>query len=506
MGVNSQALYSCLLEDLGDAVPGFSKDYSEAWPDITPREFAALTLSKTFYKKFVEVKSPDADQRAFDKFQQVNSDCGTWELCLQSSKDEVLLGELKETLSRFWNLKNRYPLVSNHHQIFDEGRCGPGSSVGAMGKDFYTKLYASPLTATSSLLVTLYEDYITNRPEMLAAEIKRQETYGPARIVEGSKLHFVNKTNDISRLICSEPTLNMYVQLGFGRILEDRLRRFFGIDLSDQPDKNRELARRGSISDDRCTIDLESASDSLSLRMLSQILPPDFLRWLEMMRCPKTQLGEVPVALNMVSTMGNGTTFPLQTIIFASVVSAAARFRRIELHNPNRDRLGNWAVFGDDIIVKREIVDDVIRLLTLLGFKVNQQKSFIEGPFRESCGADWFKGQYVRGVYIKRLRTQQDRYVAINNLNLWSAVTGIPLRRTVGYLAKRVRFLPVPPWENLDGGLRVPYVMVDKLRWDRHVHSIRYRVCRAFQRECESWIWIYACLEVKSAVSTTHPG
>jgi hypothetical protein len=117
-----------------------------------------------------------------------------------------------------------------------------------------------------------------------------------------------------------------------------------------------------------------------------------------------------------------------------------------------------------------------MRLLDLLGFEVNSDKSFVEGVFRESCGRDFFKGHDVRGVYIKRLDTPESRYVAINALNVWSAKTGIPLPRTIRRLVDSVRWLPIPPAENHDAGIRVPFEMVRKsLRSSKKTQSVIYR-------------------------------
>jgi hypothetical protein len=474
MGINSDALYHNLLSDLS-YVSGFDPNY-DTWPGITPKQFAAQALAASFYKKFVENKASDADDKAVEKFLSVNMTCGNYELYLDNSKDEVLVGELKQSIYNFWNPRG-FPLVSNHYQILDNGRCGPGASVGSLGKDFYTKLFASKLTSTSEGLYEMYSDYLSWRPEWQTAELYRQRAYGTPHIVKGSKLHLVDKSNDISRLICSEPSLNMFFQLGFGQILTDRLKSFFGIDLSTQPDKNRELARRGSITDQYSTIDLSSASDSISLKMVDAILPRDFVAWLKLLRSPTTEIRGERVALNMMSTMGNGYTFPLQTMLFACVVSAAARFHGFKLMRPRGDDLGNFAVFGDDIICDRKIVDSVIRLLTLLGFEVNQQKSFVEGPFKESCGRDYYHGHNVRGAYLKKLSTQQDLFVAINNLNLWTAKTGIPLGRTVRYLSSRCRNTQVPPIANLDAGIRMPFEMVNLTaeNRDRDTGSVRYK-------------------------------
>lgn len=454
MSICSHVLYQTLLEDLANGCTGFAP--GEPWPGITPRQFACQALSATFYKKFVEHEAADANMRAFEKFSSVNSDCRDWELTCNTSVDETLIGELKNSLYRFFYPSQIDPLIRNHHQILDVGRTGPGSSRMARGNDFYTKLFDSPLSTTSSMLYSLYEDYLSHHPNWYAAEETRKRTYGMARVVEGNQFHFVPKSDDITRLIAIEPNLNMFFQLGLGTIIEQRLESFFGISLATQPDKNRELARLGSIDESFVTIDLSSASDSLGLRMLEEVLPREVFSWLKLFRSPTALYEGKLVELNMISTMGNGYTFPLETVLFSAVVSAAARVCGVKLTRPFGNRLGSFAVFGDDIIVEASIASAVLRLLDLLGFKVNQQKTFVEGPFRESCGFDWFSGQNVRGIYLKSLSTQQDRYVAINNLNLWSAKVGIPLPRTIRLLRSTVKYRMVPPWENLDAGVRVP--------------------------------------------------
>lgn len=165
----------------------------------------------------------------------------------------------------------------------------------------------------------------------------------------------------------------------------------------------------------------------------------------------------------MVSSMGNGFTFPLQTALFSCAVSAAYQLDSLKLVRPQVRHgrqtvtdLGNFGVFGDDIIVVKRAYRKVLRLLDILGFKVNAEKSFFEGPFRESCGGDFYEGQHARGIYIKSLRTPASRYVAINRLNEWSAMSGIPLRRTIHHLMKTVRILPVPLYENDDAGIKMP--------------------------------------------------
>jgi hypothetical protein len=260
----------------------------------------------------------------------------------------------------------------------------------------------------------------------------------------------------------------MYYQLGFGKILELTMLRKWGLDLATQQFKNRELARRGSISGTYATIDLSCASDSISYNMLKWLLPKDFLYWISKMRSSNVQIGKEEVELHMVSSMGNGFTFPLQTMIFACIIRAVARCYEFPLQNPWGATLGNWAVFGDDIIVPVEIHRSVLEVLTLMGFEANGSKTFVEGPFRESCGSDWYLGHQVRGVYLRRLNTPQSRVSAINRLNLFSAETGLAVRHLVQYIKGEESFPLVPPWENDDAGIHVPSSIYRGKTWKRY--------------------------------------
>lgn len=455
--VNSLALFQMLSEDLGSILSPEQIRAPDIWPDATLKQRTAYSLAKSLLKKCADDVKPNADDVALQKFQSVNSDCASWSLRLENSWDEVLVGELKRSLDHFFYPEG-LPLLIGLDQFFDRGRNGPGASLGSHGNDFYTKLFSSPLSSCKSSLLDHYRRSVRRFPKWLAAEQFRASLFEEDVLCEGSKFHFVPKTNDVSRLICIEPTLNMFYQLGLGAVLEDRLRQVFGIDLSRQPELNRELARIGSITGTFCTIDLSSASDSLGLPMLTEFLPREVLSWLNYLRSPVGFLGQARLELNMISTMGNGYTFPLETVFFSCIVSACMRARGVTQYfsYDNGRRAGNFAVFGDDIIVDKRCVRDVLRLLHICGFTVNAEKTFVEGPFRESCGSDFFQGQNVRGVYLKTLRTMQSRYVAINELNMWSTRTGIYLPRTLAYLLGSVKRVYIPAHESSDAGIRVP--------------------------------------------------
>lgn len=474
MAIRYNALYLDLLEDLSDHLPStlYSEDTvecAEEWPDMSLKQFRALQLAKSFFKKLEDRTGPEADRVALDKFLQSNIQCRDWTLRLESSVDEQLLGSFIQKIYNFYWLTGVDSILDSFDTILDRGRVGPGASIGAHGTDFYTKMFAGPLSTTSEDLYSTYEHYIERIPNWYAAEQLRYDQFGGPRVVEGNRLSYVPKNRNTSRVICTEPVLNMFYQLGIGEVLTGRLRSSFGIDLSIQPEINQLLARRGSLYGDYCTIDLKAASDSVSLAMLRETLPASFMAWLELVRSPVTTLPDGRVQeLDMVSSMGNGFTFPLQTAIFCCVVSAAydaLGIKRRRNYRSIRDGNyvllpGNFGVFGDDIIVETRAYETVVRLLNILGFQVNAEKSFHEGRFRESCGGDFYSGHPTRGVYIKSLATPASRYVAINRLNEWSSVSNISLPRTITRLLKSVRYLPVPLAEANDAGIRVPFSMV----------------------------------------------
>lgn len=502
--------------------------------DVTAISAAIRYQLKGMYWKYLDTSEtdPNLDAVALDKFKSVNMRLGLWQYSPNTSGDEELMGSFREHIWNFWNPQG-FPLVSGNYDLLDHGSTGPGVSVGSRGEDFYTKMFSSPLTYTSKALLQSYLDWTDEEPTWKAAESTRSLTFGDPLRVQGSSLKFVPKDVRESRTIAVEPTLNMYFQLGLGSILAKRIRSFFGVDLRSQQLWNREAARVGSLlslavssrpsstwMNGLATIDLKSASDSIGLRLLEWALPRDFYNILCRMRCTSATLADGSVEeLNMVSTMGNGFTFPLQTMIFSCVVVAAiksfgitpnkpyvqigseidvaasigrkANWPHFHLFDPTPGILGSvpkgdpgdWGVFGDDIVCHPEVAPRVLRLLSLLGFEVNATKSFVEGHFRESCGCDFYRGHDIRAFYVKeRLDTRTSLYKALNGFLEWSTRIGINLPNTsqllLTHLPGRERFRPiiVPLGEGRDSGLRMPLSVLRELLRKGPIEGIRQDV------------------------------
>ncbi|DAD50003.1 RNA-directed RNA polymerase, partial [ssRNA phage Gephyllon.1_12] len=476
MSIRLQALYNAvhgdLIENTGKGLD-FYKSCPSLCPDFTHVDAAAWSLVNSLGKKYLPRDTCEPDAAALTKFLHSNILAGDWVYKPVTSLDEVLFGTFKDVLYQFFTPRG-LPLIADLDQAFLHGRCGPGSAVLASGEDFYSKMFSSRLSYATPILKEHYLRNVHRFPEWLSAESFRSAALGDPMHVNCSRLSFVPKTTAISRTICVEPSLNMFYQLGLGTVLERRLRSFFKIDLSKQPEYNRENARVGSLDGSLSTIDLESASDSISTELCRQALPKEVFDLLMVLRTPSCSLGKNVYTFNMISTMGNGFTFPLQTIIFASAVSAVYRVHGRTAKFGCGEPCG---VFGDDIIVHSDMYDRIVSFLAFLGFRVNSAKSFSQGPFRESCGCDFFNGRNIRGVYAKSLDTVQDIYSLINALTWFSARTGLFLPRLVAKLKLWCDVTKtVPPSEDPSSGVQVPLHIASKRGWSRETQAYAY-VC-----------------------------
>lgn len=222
----------------------------------------------------------------------------------------------------------------------------------------------------------------------------------PARLVA------VPKTATTPRLISIEPSYNQFVQQALQTNLKRLLERDrFACSYTDQS-YNQRMALEGSVHGRNATIDLSEASDRVSLALVEELFGfnPGFVRYLRLSRSAFVQLpdGEL-VLLNKFASMGSALTFPIESMVFHTLAVLA-----MMEHSGNSDdwfirsyqrRCPELSVYGDDIIIDRDVAPKLIKLLTSLGMRVNETKSFLSGSFRESCGVDAFLGRDVTPAY-----------------------------------------------------------------------------------------------------------
>jgi len=360
---------------------------------------------------------------AMEKFRKSERDCSEANYRLKS-----LYGTASTTVSAvsfIWTARRKIERLLGPFS-WDEAEqhfgFGPGSttSLKRVRGDAYHKYGASKPHVTKECMV-LGLTAVRREPRWLAhlagfsgelsvaAFEELSERVRPEDIftvVKGNHVITVPKSAKTDRVIAKEPDLNMYVQKGIGGVIRRRLKRC-GINLDSQV-RNQELALEGSVSGQLCTLDLSAASDSVAMQLVRELLPPDWVEAIELCRSPSGTLPDGSViTYQKVSSMGNGFTFELESLIFWALVHSV-----LDYSSTIERRV---AVYGDDLIFSVDIYEQVVDLLSICGFTVNAKKSFHVGSFRESCGKHYFSGRDVTPFYIRESVESPERLMWLAN-------------------------------------------------------------------------------------------
>jgi hypothetical protein len=285
-----------------------------------------------------------------------------------------------------------------------DGRFGPGATFGDRGN------------------LTTVPDKMSSRPTLTPSAIYftfpwSGTAWAKACVADGRDLAFVrgNRFTTVpkdctkDRGIAVEPSINLFYQLAYGGLMKRRLSKA-GFDLLRAQDLHKRVACAASKDGLFATIDLSNASDTVCTNLVKLVLPS---RWFDVMsdlRSSFTLCEEKWVRLEKFSSMGNGFTFELETTIFAAITMACMEVKGL---TPLPGE--NVFVFGDDIICPTEVFIEVDTALRFLGFTPNEEKTFSMGPFRESCGGDYFNGVDVRPYFLKEEPNEPQQYIALAN-------------------------------------------------------------------------------------------
>jgi len=228
-------------------------------------------------------------------------------------------------------------------------------------------------------------------------------------VVRGNRFTTVAKDALKDRGICIEPSINVFFQLAIGREIRRKLGKV-GIDLDDGQARHRQVARDASKTGALCTIDLSSASDTVSRNLVKYFLPDHWYQVLESLRSPFTKIDGRDCYLEKFSSMGNGFTFELETLIFLGLSVVATEAAGVT------PLIGeNVLVFGDDIIAPSEASRGLLAILRYCGFTPNERKTFVTGVFRESCGGDFFNGTPARAHYVEEYPHDPASWISLAN-------------------------------------------------------------------------------------------
>jgi len=225
------------------------------------------------------------------------------------------------------------------------------------------------------------------------------------------KVVTVPKTLKTPRIIAIEPTAMQYTQQALleqlVRLLETDRTVSGIIGFSDQTPNNR-LAELGSRDGSYATLDLKEASDRVSNQHVLAMCE-DFPWFSGAVQACRSRKADVPgfgvIRLAKFASMGSALCFPFEAMIFLTVIflgmqkRANRQFTRADIRRYSR----HVRVYGDDIIVPVDMAPAVIEALDNFGYLVNSDKSFWTGMFRESCGKEYFMGEDVSIVRVRRV-------------------------------------------------------------------------------------------------------
>lgn len=514
--LRSKVLYSNLLQTLvrcnrplfenASALEGFiaSGDWQSLmeWADsVSPQKYgdpaqyfaasqlAALVLKYPFTPD--ELPGLDPDGRALSKFHAAEVRCGRinqrFKAIRLGGRPDPYPEVTREVRAWFLRVLGHKP---DFAKIHDECDYGPGASLGVHGNatNIGRKLLSEKWSVTPTALPYALHALWANahvRELILREEGHAQYCVDPVRfselvrarcvLVDHNKITFVPKTAKSSRTIAIEPLLNGFLQKGVDKFMRARLlkRTRVNLDLRDQP-RNSAMALEGSRMgvNPYCTIDLSSASDSMSTEVVRHVLPFEWFDFLSQIRSPAYELGGEVTSYQKFVSMGNGFCFPLETALFAALTHAVS----VVYGNPI-----DYRVYGDDIICRQGIGLVVLELLKYYGFRPNPSKTFLFGPFRESCGGDWYEGLDVRPVYLdERLESIQSLFILHNSSlggsfkeSFWEE--GRSLLREA--MPRDVRFMRPYPG-NPDSAFTVPhdiFMGCSHAHWSRHEQRWRHR-------------------------------
>jgi hypothetical protein len=220
----------------------------------------------------------------------------------------------------------------------------------------------------------------------------------PARVI------LVPKDSRGPRLISCEPVDFQWVQQGLSRALVDWVESHpltkWNVNFTNQQ-PNQFGALLGSISGKYSTLDLNEASDRVSVDLVRLLFPPHIYEYLAACRSLSTVLPDGrEIKLNKFAPMGSSLCFPILALTIWAILTAGA---------PDADTRESILVYGDDVIVPTAYAENAITLLESFGLKVNRDKSCTKGLFRESCGVDAFQGINVTPVRIRTIWSSSRR-------------------------------------------------------------------------------------------------
>jgi hypothetical protein len=349
--------------------------------------------------------SPEREDNAIRKFIECEQDVRRYDRKLSSEPER--LEEFVRVGRLLW--ADFFSEVDN--RIYAEGvipRHGPGATADKLrGNAKYDQLM---WTFRMESVFPHWENLIPS--ESFLSRTDRVTILEPGDEIP-VKVILVPKTLKTPRIIAVEPTCMQYMQQGVLATIMEEMPRFdntrhFVMFESQEP--NQRLAREGSVSGALATLDLSEASDRVSNQHVRLLLAShrELRQAVDVTRSRKADVtlpGGIKkiIRLAKFASMGSALCFPMEAMVFATIIFVGIQreLKRPLTKKDIQSFFGLVRVYGDDIIVPVEYVQSVIQELEAFGLRVNPNKSFWTGRFRESCGKEFYDG---RNVCVARVR------------------------------------------------------------------------------------------------------
>lgn len=223
-------------------------------------------------------------------------------------------------------------------------------------------------------------------------------------VLQGGRGTSVYKNNEKRRFINIEPFGNIILQKFVGYAIRQCLNDI-GINLQTGQDTHYNLIKYRVD-----TTDWKSASDIISNPLVEFLFPSSVNKLIQRYRSSFVELTydiegkreTVSHYPHKVSSMGNGFTFELLTLLNVT-------FSRL---------FDEKAVaYGDDVIITNGRTEEFVRIMTTLGFIINDKKSFINKTMRESCGGYYMDGfGYITCYDFKWNHDFLDSIITLNKI------------------------------------------------------------------------------------------
>lgn len=314
------------------------------------------------------------------------------------------------------------------YEHFNSCCFGKRAAVGLPRRNSYLDERIRNLTGSQDH-IEWFKNYL-NYDETLRSAIYQVPFVAKYMACDVLGMTVVPKNHKSLRTILANTVIGGFYTAGLGAMFERRLRSL-GIDIRFQQNKHRFWIKKYSKSLTHVTADLSAASDSFTDEHLRRLLPRDWYQAVVYGAVRKVDCNGEIIDLKSIILMGLGHTFPLQTLLFYALLRAVKELLGCS---------GRISVFGDDLIYPTSMHKQVRKLFELTNFQLNDDKTFVEHPFRESCGEDFHSGVNVR-PFSPEGATEDIKAPAVYEAHLYKVINGLLRRWSADEIPITYRFL-----------------------------------------------------------------